>query len=626
MRYPKKGPRTAQADFLPVTIVLLVGVVLSALAFFAVRAHYKSIDRQRFQRDTAFYGTSFKNDVERQVASLAAMHAFVSASRTVDRWEFSAFAHQILPQNSGFKAVLWIPRIEQKARKSFEAKLQRDGLYGLHIRETTANGDLINAGTRPMYLPVAYIQPFDGNGSVAGLDLSIVPTYARLFRVAQQTGRVAASPPVSHALVEAAGAPTVLVAFPLLPRAGTSEEGADRNPQGYVLGVLQLSRIVEDAIASHTMSLEAAISYGDAADPKVFTSGHSTATIDVKRWIGASAFSRDVPFDIAGQRFHLLMRSAEHEDAVTLFYLPLVAALLALALTALLVQSMLSTILRKQTVERAVVERTAELQDLNAVLKKEIEQRRISEAEARGAKEKAEAANRSKSVFLSTMSHELRTPLNAIIGFSGLLRSRVMNDAQSIDYVGEIHDSGHRLLSMINDILDITQIDAETAAPDDFVCLGEVVDAVLENICPAADKAGISLRRIVPENLPLVRGDGRRLGKALTNLVSNAVKFTERGGWAQVEIKADDAGLAVEVSDNGVGMPPGAEARMSELFSQFDSTLARGYEGAGLGLAFVRRVVELHGSVLTISSVFGKGTRVSFVLPADRLVKVTVAA
>jgi signal transduction histidine kinase len=607
--------KQGRADFLPVCAALAAGLVLSAFVFLVVRGYYRSLDQQQFQRNATYYSTAFKSDIERHVASLAAIHAFVSATHGVNRWEFSAFAHQILPQNSGFKAVLWVPRVDQKARKDFEGQFQRDGLYGLHIRELDGNGALVNAPVQPGYLPVAYIEPFEGNGSLVGLDLSSDPVYAHLFRDARQSGKAAASPPVTRALVEGARSPIVLVAFPL--NLSGARHGVVSGAQGYALGVLQLSRVVQDAIGSRAAPIQAAIAYGTGENPQVFGSGGRTLGLD--HWFGDAPFHRALPFDIAGQHFVLAVRSASRDDSATRLYAPPIAALLVLALTALLAQSMLTTTLRKRMVERAVVARTAELREVNKTLRAEVEQRRQAEASLRIAKDKAESADRAKSAFLATMSHELRTPLNAIIGFSSVLADKAV-DARWKDYLGEINGNGHKLLGLINDILDITQIDGGETDATDLIHLSDIAETVIDNLQPLAQVSGISLKSAMSDHLPLVRGDAKRLQKAMTHLLSNAIKFTAKGGWAKISLYRRGPGLVIEVSDNGAGMPPGAEARILELFSQFDGTLARNHEGIGLGLTLVRRVADLHGAALEISSRLGEGTQVGFALPAHRLV------
>jgi signal transduction histidine kinase len=612
--------RHAVADFLPIAAVLSVGIVLSVICFLLVRGYFVGADRQQFQRDTAFYSTNFKGAVARHVNSMAAIRAFVSSSQAVDRWEFSNFAHQILPQNSGFRAVLWLPHIGQAQRKGFEAGLEKDGLYGLRLRELTPGGELVNAGARDAYLPVAYVEPFEASGSLIGVDLLDNPIYAPLFVTAARTGSVVVSAPVSHALVEGAHAPIALVVFPLIRTVNgpSAKPAALPTPEGYALGVLQLDRVIAAAFGSNA-PIQAAIAFGPSHAVYV-PDGHRSTTMP-DRWFGDAEFHQLEPFTVAGEHFFLAMRSAQNGDVLTRVYIPAGAGLLVLALTALLAQSMITTILRKRVVEQAVIERTSELRQINAALSAEIAQRRQAEAALRIAKDKAESANRAKSAFLSTMSHELRTPLNAIIGFSSMLADKAESfDDRTADYLREINGSGVKLLDLINDILEITQMDTETAGPGELVYLSDIAGAVMEKMRRAAGKAGVSLQNAVDDNLPPLRGDARRLQKALLNLVSNAVKFTEPGGWTRIAAHTGPDGLEIEVSDNGMGMPPGAEAKVTGLFSQFDSSLARQHEGVGLGLTFVRRVADCHDAALRISSKVGEGTRVTMIIPAGRIV------
>jgi len=414
-----KRNRQQLREFLPVTALAIAGIVFSISVFAVLRGYYVSTDRQQFQRDAAYYSGVFKSDVERHVTSLAAIHAFVSAAHDVNRWEFSAFAHQILPQNSGFKAVLWLPQVSQRQRKAFETSLQRDGLYGLKLRELTEQNLLVDAGARPIYLPVAYVEPFESSGNLIGVDLSTNKIYAQLLTQARKAGRQAASDPVSQALVDSAEPPIVLVAFPLNRPKAPHEFGAPEGPQGYVLGILQLNGVIAKAIGPRA-PIQAGIGYGGPVDPTVFLDAPGkTSSLD--QWFGDSEFHQKVAFTVADKHFFLVLRSGRHGAALTRFYAPAGAALLVLTLAAMLAQSMLTTILRKREVEHAVIERTAELSTLNEALSGEVAQRRQAEAALRIAKEKAESANRAKSAFLSTMSHELRTPLNAIIGFSSIL-------------------------------------------------------------------------------------------------------------------------------------------------------------------------------------------------------------
>src|ERR1700761_6612987 len=202
-------------DFLPLSAVFAIGLALAVCSFAAVRGYYQNLDRQQFRRNATYYSTSFKDDVARHVNSLAAIRAFVSASKSVTRWEFSNYAQQILPQNMGFRAVLWVPSVPLKSRKSYEASLHDDGLYGLGIGDLTDDGRIVAAGNRDTYLPVSFVEPFDGNGNLVGLDLAQLPRFTEVFRAAERSGQVVASAPISQSIVAGTRGPTLLLAFPL---------------------------------------------------------------------------------------------------------------------------------------------------------------------------------------------------------------------------------------------------------------------------------------------------------------------------------------------------------------------------------------------------------------------------
>src|ERR1700761_7461173 len=137
--------RVGLRDFLPIAAVVAAGLLISCSAFFLVRGYYFDRDRNQFQRDAGDFDASFKGLLGRHVTALEAIRAFVSSSHAVSRWEFSNFARQILPQNSGFRGVLWLPSLPDGKRAEFEASMQRDGLYGLKLRELKSKGDLIEA-------------------------------------------------------------------------------------------------------------------------------------------------------------------------------------------------------------------------------------------------------------------------------------------------------------------------------------------------------------------------------------------------------------------------------------------------------------------------------------------------
>jgi cell cycle sensor histidine kinase DivJ len=266
--------------------------------------------------------------------------------------------------------------------------------------------------------------------------------------------------------------------------------------------------------------------------------------------------------------------------------------------------------------------------DLIAV-SRDVSAQKRQEAELLEARDAAEAASRAKSRFLAGTSHELRTPLNAILGFSEVMKSEMfgpLGHGHYRDYARHIHESGEHLRDLIDDVLDLSRIEAGKwrLAPE-LLSVPEIMEGVMRTLSITAERAEVALDLDLQPCLPPLTADRRAVRQMLLNLVSNAVKFTPRHGSVAVSARASGGALVLEVRDTGIGIPPEELARLANPFEQAESVLraretredefAPAPAGSGLGLATVRALAQLHGGSMSIASSPGQGTTVRVSLP-----------
>ena len=239
-------------------------------------------------------------------------------------------------------------------------------------------------------------------------------------------------------------------------------------------------------------------------------------------------------------------------------------------------------------------------------------------------KDAAEAANRAKSAFLANISHELRTPLHAVLGLAEIMRDdpgTVASLQTYRDYAKLIHDSGSHLLDLINDVLDMSKIEAgRYDLLEEKIVLPKLVESCLAIVECRARDSGVTIVKRLDNTVPAVRADQRAVKQVVLNLLSNAVKFTRAGGTVVVSTaRAPGEGMILSVSDTGVGIAAAQLSRIGEPFWQGDDSHACGYEGSGLGLAISKRLMELHGGTIRIDSVKDVGTTVEIWFPQTRI-------
>ncbi|MEN6423248.1 MAG: ATP-binding protein, partial [Smithella sp.] len=240
-------------------------------------------------------------------------------------------------------------------------------------------------------------------------------------------------------------------------------------------------------------------------------------------------------------------------------------------------------------------------------------------AQLAAAVEKAQAADQIKSAFLATMSHELRTPLNSIIGFTGILLQHLAGplNAEQDKQLHMVYNSAKHLLDLINDVLDISKIEAQQLnVVHETFNLRDCVEKVVKSSQPLADKKGIELSAAMAPEIRLIKSDRRRVEQILLNLISNAVKFTEQG-FVRLNCVGHENKIIIAVQDSGIGIKAEDMDILFNAFRQIESGITRKYDGTGLGLAISRKLANLLGGEITVESVWGQGSTFSLILPNE---------
>ena len=264
-----------------------------------------------------------------------------------------------------------------------------------------------------------------------------------------------------------------------------------------------------------------------------------------------------------------------------------------------------------------------ELEKSKQIMENQVSETSLMMNELMTAKEMAEEANRSKTDFLSNISHELRTPLNAILGFSETMEAETfgpINNKQYAEYIKYISSSGRHLLSLINDILDISRVESGRQKIDPIpIDLHKMFSDTISVISryPNGDKRTIEMD--LPAHFPPLVADERAVRQILLNLLSNAIKFTEDGGDIKVSARADKSDIILTVSDNGIGIPTDKIKTLFKPFAQVENIMTRSHQGSGLGLALVKRLMEAHNGTVSLESTVGKGTTITCTFPQKQL-------
>jgi signal transduction histidine kinase len=608
-------------------VVLVLGITTAGLIAWELNTRADQRAAAEFQLETERVTTLLSLQTGRMEQLLRGTAAFIATEPEVTAGAFHNYIESLdlAGRFPGVRAVVYAPLV----RASNEA-LVRERLAGDLTRRELAYPpfDIWPESDRKTAFPAVLVEPQRGNDRVFGYDLWTQPDRREAAWRAIATGRLQASAPVVLSQDQGAARVSQLLVMPILRPASLAEVGPDSVPRfiGFVASGVSVDDLVAATPAVNlfrrtglTVHDAGPVAAGGAARASFGAAeGGQAGSEPVALFAPADAaraeaeHTREITF--AGRRWLLGFSGVDAfrtpvQDALT-YGTALGGAAMSLLL-ALLLQRLTS---ERRRLRAQVAARATELRGVNAELRHRLEEVR--------------EANHAKSQFLASVSHELRTPLNAILGFSEMLQSEIfgpVGSAKNREYVNDIHAAGGRLLTQVNQLLDLSRIEAGgrelQAQPVDVADALErcrqLVTHMRHGAGPAAQHAHVLIEAAA--GLPWLHADPDALDQILLNLASNAVKFSPAG--APVRLRADlaeDGGLRVTVVDEGPGIPLFHHGKITEPFYQVADQHSRATEGSGLGLAIVDRLARAHGARLAINSAPGQGTAIGVHFPPAR--------
>jgi len=524
---------------------------------------------------------------------------FFDSSDTVSRQEFRRFVQEWLRSHPEVQAVGWAPRVTDVERAGWEQRVSAELGGAVFISESPDRRRLIPAASRPDYLPLMYMEPMADNRRIIGFDTATNP----VSPVTLQQARQSVSPHMTAPLVLLQAdhhEPGVLLYTPVYA------PGDAPLPASEVRGFLVVSLMTEKMLAHIVQELvpyNISVRIRDkTAGTVLFGEEPAASTLKAARDTGQFHRSRLM----AGQQVWEVEAWPTPQSLASrqtwLTWLVLVSGLIG---TSLAVSYALASTGRRQHLERAIARHTRTLRERNAELEE--------------ARQAADRANTAKSQFLANMSHEIRTPMNAVLGMADLLQGTELDTHQQ-QCLQVIRLSGQALLSIINDILDHSKIEAGKMEVEQIDMDLEALLLECASIFSlAAEQKQLEFMTFIEPGTPIyIQADPTRLRQILLNLLSNAFKFTDHGRIS-LRVRLDSINnepyLFLEVRDTGIGMTPAQSERLFQAFSQADTSTTRQFGGTGLGLSISKRLLDLMQGEIRLESRPGGGSAFTVRIP-----------
>ena len=559
--------------------ILVLGIAISIAAAGVVRdmLSEESAAQREIARESLAAG--LKSHIERKLDFIRSLKGLYDSSDFVSADEFERFANldPDIHDRAWWINIGWAPR-----------------------ESTVPETQKIQPNDR---FPIAYLQPSSGSAGAPRDAVGDVLDRGIMERAAERRQLTVSAPRLI-----AIGNHQSMAVKVFLPVYKETAEGANGALQGLLVTTLALDGFFNSFLDETFVDSSLSIRIADGSVP-VFASGTAhQASPPIKLTVG----DREWRLEIDGQE----------QPIEAGFWLPALVATIGLALTALLYLRLLRADTEYQRIADEVRLATAELAEANHRLAERSAALQQVADDLRRTSQEAQFANAAKTVFLANMSHELRTPLNAVIGFSEMIAGRALGEdsPRYFEYANDIRASGRYLLSIIEDLLDMSRIElGQIQLKEEPTALADVASDVIRFLTLRSQEKRIQIRREGLDTLPRVLVDPKAMRQALMNLLTNALKFSTPGSVVTIRGEIEPDGIALSVIDKGPGIKPEDLPRIFEPFWQNEAYRRQTKEGIGLGLAITQRLVQAHDGTIDVESREGEGTTVTIHLPAQRI-------
>lgn len=593
-----------------VAMAVLLFATLSVLVFNFAREKELATLRLEFGQQAENRSASVRSAIGRHLEIVDAIGALFDAADPVSRQAFAEFVHPLLARHDDVQALEWIPRVPAAQRGGYEAAARKEGFAGFRLTERAPDGRMVEAGDRPEHFPVYYMEPWRGNEVALGYDLGSHPARRQALEQARDSGAMVATSRIM--LVQEVGRQYGYLIFRPVYRKGPPHGTvAERRESlsGYGLGVFRVGDMIEAALMPLLISEVDTYLFDMASPPGerflYFHPSRSRASqaVPLEEAQIRAGLHKEVALNMPGRKWVLLFAPApgfypRHDPRHAYWVLAgglLFAGLLGFYLSGMIRHEDRLAALNTQLEER-VQARTAELAQAN---------RTLVENEAR-----LREADHMKDDIIARVSHELRTPLAGLQGAAELLTQRELPPEKRDVMLRLIERDARRLVELFDSFGEFSRAHA-----GEYRFQAVEVAPLLEQAVAEASRGDALHRfRIEAGTLPLARADVASVRRVLANLLSNAMKFSPKGGDITVGAQASGSKITIRVSDQGIGIAPEAIPKIFGGLYQEEPPDTRRFGGIGLGLPLARAIVAAHGGRIWVESTPGRGSTFYFTL------------